>query len=300
MIGPLSRPYPPVENPTAMVTKAEPLRPTNVVQRNADVSDTALRMLYLQGGKSLAVPGVCLLGGLLLVFVVWPFAGGDKRVTAGVTASAKITDKGRRSESQRDENGDLQFSYWLRYSYQDGEGRSHESRVTLPYLDWNPLQKGDVLTIAYRPDHPEESQLIEKPSVGWRWAKRLTFMAGLPLCFVGGVVGARAWKTAGRRAWRVRSGQPVLAKVSRREEDPWAWLTRQPRCRLHYHFADSEGAQHAGTTCWLPHEIAYNWTHGDAMLVLVGADGKQHEADVFEVRRAELDALVSASADPGR
>ena len=39
--------------------------------------------------------------------------------------------------------------------------------------------------------------------------KRLAIMIGLPLCFVGGVVGARAWKSAGRRVWHVRNGQAV-------------------------------------------------------------------------------------------
>ena len=282
----------PCQNPTAMVTKTEPLRPTNVAQRNADVSDTAMRMLYLNGGRALAIPGVCLLGGLALVVAGWLFAGVDKRAgRAEITASAKITDKGRRSEPQRDENGDIQFSYWLRYSYQDGDGRSHESRVTLPYMNWNQLQKGNIVTVAYRPEHPEASQLIEEPTNGWRWVKRLAIMIGLPLCFVGGVVGARTWKSAGRRVRRVRNGQAVLGQVIRREEDRWSWLTKQARCRVHYGFADGQGVHEAGISCWLPHEIAYNWTAGDPMLVLAAADGTWHEADVFEVRRAELEVL---------
>src|SRR5262249_38868417 len=104
-------------------------------ERRANLTEQALRLLYLDRGRSLALPGVCLLGGLLFLVVAWFFWRAESRIVpTGVAATARVTDKGRRSESQRDANGDIQFAYWLRYVYRDGDGREHETRVTLPML----------------------------------------------------------------------------------------------------------------------------------------------------------------------
>jgi len=263
-------------------------------QETPKISVSDLRWLYLGGKKTLLIVVGCFLAGMILLrigFSYWSSARQARQ--ASVTTLAQVTDKGQRLDKQKDPSGDGKGFYWLRYRYRDLDGHSHEGRVTLEQYEWSKFEKYDDISIEFRRDRPEESQLAVVPSFTARWIQMmsLTFggilYGGSLVCAVGG------WMWATRKARCVVRGTPALGEVTERYSPFWARLVAPARARLYFQFIDAHGYLQSGKSHWLPEDIACYWTQGDSILVLCGPDEPVRlEADVFQVRPEDKERLL--------
>ncbi|HEV3083197.1 MAG TPA: DUF3592 domain-containing protein [Gemmataceae bacterium] len=260
-------------------------------QTTLRISEAQLRSHYF-GNRALVILAVCTaLGGVFLVFGCLFFKAEQRGNKNSVLATGRITDKGRRSDTNRTADGDIQWTYWIIYRYRDEEGRSYENRETLDFADWEKVQKGDSMAIEYPHGDPKASRKMLNYAPSNRNMPVFCLIVGTLLSAGSSLIAVTRWLTSYRRARRLRDGIAVPGEVLERVRRNFPQVADFVQYRLAYRFADADGTERTGKTPWLARDVACQFAAGDPIVVV--QDPKQpshHEADVFQVRSDEMAA----------
>ena len=265
-------------------------------QDSLRISETHLRRRYFGGERGVMILGVCtVLGALFLIFGYVFLKIGQRDSKSSVFTTAQIIDKYRRAEPKKNGEGEGDGSSicWIRYRYQDEEGKSYEGRDTLDVREWDKVQKGDGLAVEYKRANPQKSwSLVSYNPAGYALAISC-LIVGTALSIGSGLVGLGCWLDACRKVRLVRDGTPVVGEVINRVDKEWLRFSDFVQYRILYRFTDPTGVERTATTSWLPRDVACCFAAGDSLLVL--CDPKQptrYVADIYQVRRVDLAASV--------
>jgi hypothetical protein len=257
-------------------------------QDSLKIPETLLRRHYFGGNQAVIVLAVCtLFGALFLIFGYLFLKVEPSENKKDIPTTARVTDKYRRYETQKDSQGETQTQtiYWVRYKYENQEGRTYEGKTKLEAGDWDRLQKGDTLAAEYERDYPENGKIVLGHSVPGRKPAIVCLVAGTIFCAGSGFMGIGGWLGAVRRARRVRDGVSVKGEVIDRVARTFPRFGDFVQYRLEYRFTDADGTERNGKTIWLPRNVACRFAAGDSIQVLYYPDlPSRHEADVFEAR----------------
>ena len=234
-------------------------------QASLRIPETQLRRHYFGGNQAVIVLAVCTLFGALFLIFGYLFLKVELRENKkDIPTTARVTDKYRRHETQKDSQGESQAQtiYWVRYKYQDQQGRFYEGKTKLEAGDWDKLQKGDTLAAEYERDYPENGKIVLGRSVPGRTPAIVCLVAGTLFCAGSGLMGIGAWLGAVRRARRVRDGAAVQGEVIDRVERIFPRFGQFVQYRLEYRFTDANGTERNGKTIWLPRDVACRFAAG--------------------------------------
>jgi Protein of unknown function (DUF3592) len=252
------------------------------------ISEERLRRYYFGGQRVLMAFALCTVLGAVFLVAGSIFLRLEKRDTERYTlAIGHVTDKYRRTESQKTPEGEthLNYVYWLRYRYQDDIGLAHEVRNIVEFADWDRVQKGEAVTVEYQTANPEQSKLLPSYSKAGRRVAVFCLAAGMLICGGTGLVAAGKCVGAYARTRRIRNGVPIPGEVIERVPRKFPQFGDKVQYRLRYRFTDPQGNERTGNTIWLPRDIACCFASGDFILVLCSPTLPQsHEADVFQAR----------------
>jgi hypothetical protein len=229
--------------------------------------------------------------------------------TKRITVAAKVIEKGkdvnRAPAPVPDGRGKMKAPdpnvYWLKYSFQDAQGRTFSSKENVDQDRWNQSENGSPVSVWYVEGQPENSQPVH--SGGYAWLAPAVFM-GVSLVILGIVaaVVVGAWKEMLPRVRLVLRGTPVLARVNQvlAKETPSAAKGSPPVVRHHlqYLFYDTGSQIITGESAALPTKLKDRWHIEDIILVLFNQDNpSENELDIYGVRNDDFERLKKEMGD---
>ncbi len=218
------------------------------------------------------------IGTPFLVVAVHELAVEREILHEGLMTNATLVEKGHSSSHNSSS------SYWLKYVFNDRQGREHIRRANVKWEQWRQFQDGDVLPIRYVPGNPDRNRLAGKIDDPW-WV--------LPSVFtlIGGVFGGLGWtfvvvaiRKIRRRLALLRTGSGTDADITSFEFDPSVTINGRHPPFFRYRYV-ADGKSYYGRSPDLPFRMMRRWNQGDKVRVFYDPQHpEKSEADVYDLR----------------